>query len=76
MPSLLSQRVELLYPELTRRDRELLRHLLSGLGAEDIAPLMGIQCSSAATYIKRLYRKVGVSAHRELLGLVVRGRWS
>ncbi|TWR85444.1 helix-turn-helix transcriptional regulator [Pseudomonas saxonica] len=76
MPALLSQRVEQLYPELTRRDRELLRYLLSGLGAEDIAPLMGIQRSSAATYIKRIYRKVGVSGYRELLGLVVRGRWS
>ncbi len=76
MAVLLSQRVEQLYPELTRRDRELLRHVLSGLRAEDIAPLMGIQVSSAATYLKRLYRKVGVSGHRELLGLVVRGRWT
>jgi DNA-binding CsgD family transcriptional regulator len=36
---------------------------------------MGIQCSSAATYIKRLYRKLGISGQRELLALASQAQW-
>jgi DNA-binding CsgD family transcriptional regulator len=36
---------------------------------------MGIQLSSAATYIKRLYRKLGVSGQRELLALATQRKW-
>ncbi|MBA1200990.1 LuxR family transcriptional regulator [Pseudomonas capeferrum] len=74
MPALLSERVIDLYPELTRRDQELLRLMLAGGEIETISTCMGIQVSSAATYIKRLYRKLGISGQRELLALATQPR--
>jgi DNA-binding CsgD family transcriptional regulator len=32
---------------------------------------MGIERSSAQTYLKRVYRKLGISGQRELLGLLM-----
>ena len=75
MPALLSERVVSLYPELTRRDQELLQLMLAGCEVEGISVSMGIQLSSAATYIKRLYRKLGVSGQRELLALATQRKW-
>jgi len=75
MPTLLGERVVRLHPELTRRDRELLRLLFGGCDVAAIASRMGIQCSSAATYIKRLYRKLGISGQRELLALASQAQW-
>ncbi|WP_449433058.1 helix-turn-helix transcriptional regulator [Pseudomonas putida] len=72
LPILLSERVIDLYPELTRRDQALLQLMLGGGEVETISASMGIQLSSAATYIKRLYRKLGVSGQRELLALATR----
>ena len=75
MPALLSERVVSLYPELTRRNQELLQLMLAGCEVEDISVNMGIQRSSAATYIKRLYRKLGISGQRELLALATQRKW-
>jgi len=75
MPALLSERVVSLYPELTRRDQELLQLMLAGCEVEAISASMGIQLSSAATYIKRLYRKLGISGQRELLALATQRKW-
>ncbi|KAB0499142.1 helix-turn-helix transcriptional regulator [Pseudomonas vancouverensis] len=69
MPSILAERVASLCPNLTARDKLLLRLMLAGSDSVDIAHRMGVQPSSAATYIKRLYRKVGVSGLRELLAV-------
>ncbi len=57
-------------PALTKRDRDVVRGLLSGQTTEGIAERMGIERSSAQTYLKRLYRKLGISGQRELLGLL------
>lgn len=76
MPALLSERIINLYPELTRRDQELLQLMLAGCEVERISLSMGIQVSSAATYIKRLYRKLGISGQRELLALATQSKWS
>lgn len=76
MSALLSERVIKVYPELTRRDHELLQLMLSGCDVETISVSMGIQHSSAATYIKRLYRKLGISGQRELLALATQPKWS
>lgn len=76
MPTVLSERVISLYPELTRRDRELLKLMLAGGEVQTISSSMGIQLSSAATYIKRLYRKLGISGQRELLALATQPRGS
>lgn len=72
LPELLVQRLARTYPELTRRDMELLKCTLTGLTVEETAERMGIKLSSAQTYVKRLYRKLGVSAHRELVGLALK----
>ncbi|MFJ4387014.1 helix-turn-helix transcriptional regulator [Pseudomonas sp. NPDC089408] len=69
MPSILAERVARLCPDLTARDKLLLRLMLGGSDSIDIAHRIGVQPSSAATYIKRLYRKVGVSGLRELLAV-------
>ncbi|TDF83927.1 helix-turn-helix transcriptional regulator [Pseudomonas sp. H9] len=76
MPALLSHRVSQLCPQLTRRDQELLQLMLAGCEIDAIGVEMGIQLSSAATYIKRLYRKLGISSQRELLALATQPRWS
>ncbi|HEN8801794.1 TPA: helix-turn-helix transcriptional regulator [Pseudomonas putida] len=76
MPALLSERVISLYPELTRRDHELLQLMLAGCDVQAISTSMGIQQSSAPTYIKRLYRKLGIAGQRELLALATQRKWS
>ncbi len=71
LPQFVTERVARLHPELTRRERELLRNVLSGRESETIAKTMGLQLSSVQTYVKRLYRKLGVSSQRELIGLAL-----
>lgn len=74
MPAVLADRVIALFPELTRRDRELLQLMLGGAEVNAISSAMGVQLSSAATYIKRLYRKLGIASQRELLALATQPR--
>ena len=59
------------YPELTKRDGDVVRALLAGLSTEAMAEQLGLELSSAQTYLKRIYRKVGVSGQRELLALLL-----
>lgn len=75
MPRVLAERVTALYPDLTRRDQDLLKLMLGGGDIEAISLNMGIQPSSAATYVKRLYRKLGIGSQRELLALATEPRW-
>ena len=56
---------------LTKRDLDVLRGLLAGLTTEGIAERMGIEVSSAQTYLKRIYRKLGISGQRELIGTLL-----
>lgn len=74
LPELLVEHLGRLHPDLTRREHDLLRHMLAGEAAEDIAVAMGVRLSSAQTYIKRLYRKLGVAGQRELMGLAMQPR--
>jgi DNA-binding CsgD family transcriptional regulator len=41
--------------------------LLQGLPITDLADRLGLTVASAQTYTKRLYRKLGVSGHKELV---------
>ena len=59
------------YPELTKRDGDVVRALLAGLSTEAMAEHLGLELSSAQTYLKRLYRKLGISGQRELLALLL-----
>lgn len=77
MPLLLTERViRQQHVELTLREQELLRLMLSGLAVEDIAEQLGVRPVSAATYVKRLYRKLGINGLRELFGLATRAEWA
>ncbi|HOS85954.1 MAG TPA: helix-turn-helix transcriptional regulator [Burkholderiaceae bacterium] len=58
-------------PALTKRDLDVVRGLLAGLATEGIAERMGIEVSSARTYLKRIYRKLGISGQRELFGVLL-----
>ena len=59
------------YPELTKRDGDVVRALLAGLSTEAMAEQLGLELSSAQTYLKRIYRKLGISGQRELLALML-----
>jgi DNA-binding CsgD family transcriptional regulator len=50
-----------------------LRALLQGLDNEALAQRLGLELSSAQTYVKRVHRKLGVGSQRELMGLLVQG---
>jgi DNA-binding CsgD family transcriptional regulator len=71
LPEMLTERLAKLHPDLTRRDRQLLKAILTGASADEISEQMGIQPSSTQTYVKRIYRKLGISGQRELTGLVL-----
>ena len=58
-------------PLLTKRDLDVVRGLLSGHTTEAIADRLGLTVASAQTYLKRVYRKLGISGQRELLGLLM-----
>lgn len=72
LPALLAMRLTRSFPELTRRDGELLRAMLDGLSITEIAERIGVKPTSAQTYVKRIYGKLGVSSLRELMGLVLK----
>jgi DNA-binding NarL/FixJ family response regulator len=59
------------HPELTKRDGDVVRALLAGMSTEAMAESLGLELSSAQTYLKRLYRKLGISGQRELLALLL-----
>ena len=59
------------FPDLTPRDEDVLRALLQGLDTQALADHLGLTLSSAQTYIKRTYRKLGIASQRELLGLLM-----
>jgi len=67
----LVQRLKWRFPSLTRRDLDLLDGVVAGQDGDEIARLMGIQPASVQTYLKRLYRKLGISGQRELFGLML-----
>ena len=61
-------RLALRAPELTPRDEDVVRALLQGLSTTELAERLGLTVASAQTYTKRLYRKLCVSGHKELVG--------
>lgn len=71
LSGLLLARLKRRCPALTKRDLDVVRGVLSGAATEGIADQMGIEASSARTYLKRVYRKLGVSGQRDLLGLLM-----
>jgi len=71
LSDLLLERLSGRFPQLTKRDLDVVRSLLAGHATETLAGHMGLTVASAQTYQKRVYRKLGVSGPRELLALLV-----
>jgi DNA-binding CsgD family transcriptional regulator len=69
--STLIQRLKWRFPTLTKRDLDLLAGVVEGQDGDQIAHAMGIQPTSVQTYLKRIYRKLGISGQRELFGLML-----
>lgn len=65
--ALMMDRLALRGPVLTARDEDVVRGLLQGLSTQALAERLGLTAASAQTYTKRLYRKLGVSGHKELV---------
>ena len=67
LTALMLDRLALRGPALTPRDEDVLRGLLQGLSTAELADRLGLTGASAQTYTKRLYRKLGVSGHKDLV---------
>lgn len=67
LTALMLDRLALRGPVLTPRDEDVLRGLLQGLSTAELADRLGLTGASAQTYTKRLYRKLGVSGHKDLV---------
>ena len=65
MPLML-ERLQERHPQLTERDLDVVRALLDGLDTEALAARLGLSASSAPTYTKRLYRKLGLPGRAAL----------
>lgn len=76
LPLLLAERIAARQPGLTLREQTLLRLMLTGADNDTIAAQLGVRPSSAATYVKRLYRKLGIGGLRELIGLATQAQWA
>lgn len=58
-------------PHLTPRDLDVLRCLLQGQTNEAMGHTLGLTPASVQTYLKRTFRKLGISGQRELLALLM-----
>lgn len=59
------------WPQLTQRDSDVLRALMDGLDTTALAERLGLTPASAQTYCQRVYRKLGVAGHRELMAALL-----
>jgi len=69
IPQLMLARVRSLCPQLSKRELDVLRGVLEGRSALELAELMGIKPSSVVTYQKRAYHRLGISSQRQLFAL-------
>ncbi len=52
-------------PQLSEREREVLRAIVKGFTYEEIARLLGISGTTVATHVRRIYRKLSVHSRSE-----------
>jgi DNA-binding CsgD family transcriptional regulator len=71
LSDLLLDRLSQRAPQLTERDRDVLRCLMQGQTSDAMAQRLGLTLASAQTYVKRVCRKLGVSGQRELMALLL-----
>lgn len=68
---LLLARLRARHPQLTPRDCDVVRSLLDGQSTAAMAERLGLTLASARTYVKRVYRKLGVAGQRDLMGMLL-----
>jgi DNA-binding NarL/FixJ family response regulator len=60
-------------PEMPRRQRQVLTHLLRGESEKQIATALGVSMNTVHDYIKQLHRKLNVNSRAELLARFLPG---
>lgn len=58
--------------DLTPREQDVCRRILSGFSSEAISQSLGISLHSILTYRKRAYERLGISSQSELFAIVLR----
>lgn len=61
-----------IFAGLSRRERETLDLLLGGLSEKQVAARLDVSVNTVHTYVKSLYRRLGVRSRGELLALMLR----
>ena len=69
---LMLDRLALRAPTLTPREEDVARALLQGCSSHELAQQLGLTPVSAQTYTKRLYRKLGVAGHKDLVAWLLK----
>ena len=59
-------------PELSKREREALRHLADGKGNEEIAQALGISSATVRTYIQRAMEKLEADTRTQAVAIALR----
>lgn len=69
----LVQRLGSQLPHLSRRQLEIVWHLVDGLSEKQIANALGISQNTVHVHMKLLYLRCGVRSRGELLGGIIKG---
>ncbi|WP_322014764.1 helix-turn-helix transcriptional regulator [Paraburkholderia sp. J12] len=69
IPQMMLARLRSQCPALSKRELDVLRGVLEGHSAVEIAEQMGIKPTSVVTYQKRAYQRLGISSQRQLFAL-------
>jgi DNA-binding CsgD family transcriptional regulator len=69
IPQLMLARLRSLCPALAKRELDVVRGVLEGYTAAEIAEVLGIKPASVVTYQKRAYQRLGISSQRQLFAL-------
>lgn len=69
IPQLMLARLRSLCPTLAKRELDVIRGVLEGSTAAEIADKLGIKPASVITYQKRAYQRLGISSQRQLFSL-------
>jgi DNA-binding CsgD family transcriptional regulator len=73
IPQLMLARLRSICPGLAKRELDVVRGVLEGCTAVEIAEALGIKPASVVTYQKRAYQRLGVSNQRQLFALCLSG---
>lgn len=68
-----ADRLEDMLDHLNARERETLMHLCSGASEKEIALRIGRSHHTIHSYVKTVYRKLGVTSRAELVAMLMRG---